>query len=102
LKAIRSGVWFKALPRIDRVLVDLTIKVSEEIRSSQLAKSIIAVLSKLENLLESKFNMFAKTIGRSLAEKASLTAQNWGNISAKEWSTDDSFAIYLAVTHSNR
>jgi hypothetical protein len=25
LKAMRSGVWFRALSRIDRVLVDLTI-----------------------------------------------------------------------------
>ena len=34
LKAMRAGVWFKALPRIDRVLVDLTIKVAENIRST--------------------------------------------------------------------
>jgi hypothetical protein len=28
LKAIRSGMWFRSLSRIDRVLVDLTIKVA--------------------------------------------------------------------------
>ena len=34
LKAILAGVWFRALPRIDRVLVDLTVKVASSIRSS--------------------------------------------------------------------
>ena len=46
IKAMRAGVWFKALPRIDRVLVDLTIKVAENIRSAFLAKSIFAVVGK--------------------------------------------------------
>jgi len=39
-KAMRSGAWFKALQRIDRVLFDLTIRVVDNIRSSTLAKSI--------------------------------------------------------------
>jgi len=99
---MRAGVWFKALPRIDRVLVDLTIKVADDIRSSILAKSIITVVSKLEGLLESKFVRLARTIGRSLAEKNSLIAQKWGNSSAKSWSTDTSFSIYLVVMNANK
>ncbi|MBN1358376.1 hypothetical protein JW988_06360, partial [Candidatus Bathyarchaeota archaeon] len=42
-KAKRAGVWFRALPRIDRVLVDLTIRVASSIRSATLAKNILAV-----------------------------------------------------------
>ena len=38
-KAMRSGAWFKALQRIDRVLFDLTIRVVDTIRSAKLAKS---------------------------------------------------------------
>ncbi len=37
-KAMRSGAWFKALQRIDRVLFDLTIRVVDNIRSSQISK----------------------------------------------------------------
>lgn len=102
LKAIRAGVWFKALPRIDRVLVDLTIQVAVSIRSTQLAKSVIEVVGKLDSLLESKFERLAQTIGRSLAQKNSRIAQQWGNMSAKYWSTDGSFALYLAVMHANK
>ena len=99
-KAMRAGVWFKALPMIDRVLVDLTIKVAENIRSIQLAKSIFAVVGKLEGLLESSVLKSLRVIGRPLAEKVSLIAQKWGNASAKAWATDQSFAFFLAVMHT--
>ena len=99
---MRAGVWFRALPRIDRVLVDLTIKVTENVRSAQLAKCIFAVVGKLEGLLESRFSRLARTIGRSLAEKVSVVAQNWGNVAAKGWSTDRSFAVYLVVMQANK
>ncbi|MGE5575461.1 MAG: hypothetical protein ACM3UL_04940 [Ignavibacteria bacterium] len=102
LKAIRAGVWFKALPRIDRVLVDLTIQVADNIRSSFLAKSIFAVVNKLESLLESKFDRLTRIIGAALAEKASVIAQAWGNYSAKSWATDTCFARYLAVMQANK
>jgi hypothetical protein len=102
IKAMRAGVWFNALPRIDRVLVDLTIKVAENIRSLSLAKSIFAVLSKLEVLLESSALKSLRLIGRPLAERISLTAQNWGNTYAKNWATDSSFVFFLAILQTNR
>ena len=101
-KAIRAGVWFKALPRIDRVLVDLTIKVAENIRSSRLAMCIFAVVGKLEGLLESRVLKSLRLVGNSLAEKISSIAQKWGNVSAKSWAADSSFAFFLAVMHTNR
>jgi len=101
IKAMRAGVWFRALPRIDRVLVDLTIKVAENIHSVSLAKSILTVVGKLEGLLESKVLKSLRLVGRPLAKKTSLTAQNWGNVSAKNWATDFSFAFFLAVIHTN-
>lgn len=102
LKAIRAGVWFKALPRIDRVLVDLTIQVAENIRSAYLAKSIFTVVNKLEGLLESKIVRFTRTIGVVLVEKAIKIAQTWGNSEAENWSSDLSFARYLAVMQANK
>ena len=96
-KALRAGVWFRALPRIDRVLVDLTIKVTENIRSSHLAKSISTVVDKLEGLLESSILKSLRLIGRPLAEKLSSIAQKLGNTAAKTWAFDSSFAVFLAV-----
>ena len=101
LKAIRAGVWFRALPRIDRVLVDLTIRVAGSIRSATLARNILAVIRKLEELLESHLLRAFRGVALQLAQKLSLVAQKWGNISAKNWVSDVSFIKFLAVMHIN-
>src|SRR4030042_5634100 len=101
LKARRAGVWFRALPRIDRVLVDLTIKVASNIRSFTLAKNILAVTRKLEGFLESSLLRAFREVGLRLAQKLSLVAQKWGNNSAENWASDLSFMNFLAVMHIN-
>ena len=101
MKAMRAGVWFRALRRIDRVLIDLTIKVASCVRSSILANSILSITRKLEGLLESRFVRAMREIGFSLARKLSLFAQKWGNNAAKEWANDFGFVRYLAVMKLN-
>jgi hypothetical protein len=101
LKAKRAGVWFRALPRIDRALVDLTIKVASNIRSTTLAKNILAVTRKLESLLESSLLRAFRGVANQLAQKLSVIAQKWGNTSAKNWASDVCFIRFLAVMHIN-
>jgi hypothetical protein len=100
-KAMRAGVWFRALPRIDRVLVDLTIKVAQRIRSASLASCILSVTRKLEGLLESRFARAVREIGFPLSCRLSLLAQEWGNRTASAWAGDEDFARYLAVMKLN-
>ena len=100
-KAVRAGVWFRALPRIDRVLVDLTIKVARNVRSSSLAKSILSVARKLEGLLESKVSRAIREVGFSLASELGELAQGWGHKDARSWGYDRGFAQYLAVMKLN-
>src|SRR3972149_4645584 len=80
-KAMRAGVWFRALHRIDRVLVDLSIKVADAIRSPQLASRIFVVAGKLEGLLESKLARAVREFGLPLVQKLSQFAQLWGYLS---------------------
>ena len=101
LSAMRAGVWFRALPRIDRVLVDLTIKVAQTIRSPFLASSILSVARKLEGLLESKFARAIREVGFPLASKLGMLARKWGNKAARSWAGDEAFARYLAVMKLN-
>ena len=101
LKAMRSGVWFKALRRIDRVLIDLTIKVVGNVRSVTLAKSILALTRKLEGIMESRLSRALREVGFPLAQKLSLLSQKWGNRSASQWAEDPGFARYLAITQMN-
>jgi hypothetical protein len=101
LKAMRAGVWFKALPRIDRVLVDLTIKVAGAVRSFTLAQNLLTVIRKLECVMESRFVRAVKEVGFPMARRLSLVAQKWGNAAAKSWECDKGFAEYLAAMSFN-
>ena len=100
-KAIRAGVWVKALPRIDRRLIDLAIKVTQSIRSPSLAKCIVSITRKLEGLLENRLERAMKEIGFPLARKLSLFAMKWGNSRAQEWAEDVGFVRYLAAMKLN-
>jgi len=100
-KAIRCNVWFRALSRIDRALIDSVIKVVNEVRSFTLAKILLSVVEKLEDALENRFLNALKEIGFPLARKLSLSAQKWGNKSARNWAFDLSFARFLAIMYIN-
>jgi hypothetical protein len=101
IKAMRSGAWFKVLQRIDRVLFDLTIIVVDNIRSIQLAKSMLMLTRKLQNAMRGSFSIRLQEIGLPLAQKISSTAQKLGNLSAIGWVFDSSFTSFLAVMHIN-
>jgi hypothetical protein len=101
LKAMRAGVWYRALPRIDRVLIDLAMKVTCTIRSISLAESILSITRKLEEVLESKLARATREIGAALAYKLSTFAQKWGNKAAYKWAGDSAFARYLAAMKIN-
>jgi len=98
---MRSGAWFKALQRIDRVLFDLTLRVVDNIRSGKLAKSLFTIIKKLDEALTTNFSIHLRKIGLLLAQKVSFTAQKLGNISAGDWLLDSSFPLFLAVMHMN-
>jgi hypothetical protein len=101
LKAIRCNVWFRALSRIDRALIDSVIKVVNEVRSFTLAKILLSVVEKLEGALENRFLNALKEIGFPLARKLSVLAQKWGNDYAQNWAFDESFVKFLAIMHMN-
>ena len=101
LRAIRAGVWFRSLPRIDRVLVDLTIRVAGRVRSFTLAENVLAVVRKLEGVLESRFVRAVREVGSPLARRLGLIAQGWGNRAAVKWAADEGFARFLAAMSLN-
>lgn len=101
LRARRRGLWFRALSQVDRALVDLTIKVAVEVRSSRLAQALLSVMKKMEVAFENGVSWNAHVTGFSLARKLSDLAQKWGNRLAKSWASDVLFAKFLAIMHLN-
>ena len=100
-RAMRRGVWFRVLSRLERASVDLTIKVVDTVRSSLLSKLLGAIVEKLSKALESKVTRMMREVGSDLAQKVSRIAQTWGNPSAVRWAVDAGFIQYLTITHMN-
>ena len=95
--ALRRGIWFKALNRIERGIIDLTVKYVDNIKSAKLAKVLTAILAKLQTKTETMLDRLVRTIGLSLAQKISNIAVSWGNHSASMWANDPIFARFLVV-----
>lgn len=98
--ALRRGVWFRALNRLERGVLDLTVKYVDSIKSSKLAKVVTAIIDKLQLAMESLVERMVRVIGRPLAQKIGSIAVSWGNRSASKWADDRAFARYLAMNFS--
>jgi hypothetical protein len=93
--ALRRGIWFKILNRVERGIIDLTVKCVDDIRSVRLAKLVTAIIDKLHSALESTVDRLVRTIGLPLARKISNIANKWGNHLASLWANDLEFARFL-------
>jgi 5-carboxymethyl-2-hydroxymuconate isomerase len=100
-RALRKGVWFRALTRVERACVDLAIKVVERVRSRLLQRVLDSVFNKLEEAMESQVRRLMREVGGNLAQELSEIAQNWGNKSAVGWAEDSGFIQYLTINHMN-
>ncbi len=93
--ALRRGLWFKTLSRVERAVIDLTVKYVDTIKSGKLAKVVTAIMSKLQYAMESTVDRMVRTTGLSLARKISKIAVGWGNHLASRWADDHAFARFL-------
>jgi hypothetical protein len=98
--ALRRGIWFKALNRIERGIIDLTVKYVDNIKSAKLAKVLTAIIVKLQTTMETMIDKLMRTIGLPLTQKISDIAVRWGYNSASLWADDPVFARFLVVNYS--
>ena len=100
-RALRKGMWFKALSKIEISVCNLTIKAVITIKSDKLLKALTAIVDKLRSVLESPVSFLTRTVGRQLASALAHVACSWGHRGARSWASDDGFARYLAVCYMN-
>ena len=99
--ALRRRVWFKTLARIERGIIDLTVKYVSNVKSTILAKVLTAIVDKLQTAMESRLDCLGRTVGFHIAKQISELAIKWGNRSAELWSIDLMFAKFLAIHFGN-
>jgi len=93
-RGLRRRLWYCTLSRIERGLVDLTIRWVDKVRSGRLAETLMRILAKLAMALETGMGRVLAR-GRMLAVRASGLAVGWGNSSAYSWRFETGFANAL-------
>ncbi len=96
LRALRRRVWYGALDRVERGLVDLTIRWVDKVRSGTMTRVLLRILGKLARAMEHGMARVLLT-GRELALQASLLAVGWGNSQAYAWRFDEGFQRALEL-----
>jgi hypothetical protein len=100
-KALRRHVWFAALSRMDRIVVELTINCVDKVKSTRLALALGRIACKLSNAFKSSFVQRVETIGLNEAVKIGNIATGWGSLNASEWKHDRAFIRFLGVAALN-
>lgn len=100
-RALRTKIWFKAISKVERAIVDLTIKCTETIRSHVLMAAVTAIVNKILQSFEESFMTRAERIGQEIVEALCAIAEKWGNKSSSTWKRDARFTVYLGVSALN-
>ena len=87
------------LDRVERGLLDLTIRWVDDVRSGRLTETLLRILVKLARAMEQGMARVL-VVGRELALKASLLAVGWGNSQAFAWRFDESLWRGLALSRA--
>ena len=100
-RALRTRVWFRVLSKVERAMLDLTIKCVEIVRSRILEGAISTIIHKILQSLEDVFLVRAERIGRSIAETLCTIGERWGNKASSTWKHDKRFVKFLGVNALN-
>jgi hypothetical protein len=98
-RALRKRVWFRVLDRVERGLLDLTIRWVDNVRSGRLTETLMRILVKLARAMEQGMARVL-VVGRELALRASVLAVRWGNVEAYSWRFDREF--WIGITREFR
>src|SRR6266571_3824282 len=83
-RGLRRRVWYRELDRMERGLVDLTIRWVDKVRSGRMTETLVRILVELAMALETGMGRVLGR-GRVLAARASELAVQWGNGSEFYW-----------------
>ena len=87
------------LDRVERGLLDLTIRWVDNVRSGRLTETLLRILVKLARAMEQGMSRVL-VVGRELALQASVFGVRWGNDQAYTWRFDESFWRGLGLSRA--
>ena len=100
-RALRRNVWFSTLSRLERGIMELTIRCVDQVKSVNLALDIGRIACRISKVCKSIFLKKVEKVGTGLAEKLVKIAVGWGYLDASNWRRDSAFIRYLGINALN-
>jgi hypothetical protein len=100
-RAWRKRVWFTACTKVERGIIDLTIRCVDTVRSTRLALILGRVVVKILKACRSQFVMRVERTGSELAARLSHIGASWGMTHAAGWKGDQAFLQWAGVNAVN-
>ena len=101
-KALRKGVWYSTLDRVERGIMNLTARIVDRVDSEILGVELVKILAKLVKTLKSGFVRHMEKFGFGRVFELSRMAVEWGNSVAKVWVNDMGFVGYVSMMDVNK
>jgi len=101
-KALRRGVWYRTLDRVERGIVSLTARLIDRVESEMLGVELVKILAKLVKALKSGFVRHMEMFGLGRVFELSRLAVELGNLVAKGWVNDLGFVGYVSMMDLNQ
>ena len=98
IRAKRAGTWFR-LPRMQRMLYGLAMRLEVKLQSPELLKALVSVLKRLRETCTSAGFAFVRAM--SLAWAISEAAVMWGNPKARGWRNDRNYIRFLQFSQES-
>jgi len=97
-RALRKGVLYSALDRVEQGILSLAGKLVDSIKSKTLGVQIVKILAKLKKALNGDFLKHVESYGLEKANKMIEYAEEFGNM--VDWLSME-YAYYLAFIDYN-
>jgi hypothetical protein len=101
-RALRRGVWYRALDRVERGIMSLTSRFVDRVESVKLGKALVKIVAKIRDGLKSGFVRHMESYGISRAAEMASQALEWGYSGASDWWRDQAFVKYLTFLDYNK
>lgn len=95
-RALRQRVYFRALTRIERGLVDLVIRIKRQIVNERLVAILLAICDRLQRALMG-FRERLRALALPHAQRLAALASRWGHPEAYLWPYDPSYLEYVGL-----
>ena len=100
-KALRKGVWYRSLDKIERGILSLAARVVDRVDSVVLGVELVKIIAKLRDDFKGEFVKLMETFGFRRIKEIVGMAQLWGNDTAGLWKRDVEFVRYITAMSLN-